>query len=77
MKGFMRVSVGIETTPEEVQALEHAKALKSEPLPAEVEARFARLAEESIRKQKEIEAADRVDFETYRQKYLSPESLRA
>ena len=35
----------------------------------------ARLAEESIRKQKEIEAAERVDFETYRQKYLSPESL--
>jgi len=58
------------------QSLAHAKALKSEPLPAEVEARFARLAEDSIRKQKEIEAADRVDFETYRQKYLSPESLR-
>jgi glutamate--cysteine ligase len=58
------------------QSLAHAKALKSEPLPAEVEARFARLAEESIRKQREIEAADRVDFETYRQKYLSPESLR-
>src|SRR5712692_4895709 len=58
------------------RSLEHAKTLRSEPLPAEVEARFARLAEESIRKQKEIEAADRVDFETYRQKYLSHESLR-
>jgi len=58
------------------QSLEHAKALRSEPLPAGVEARFARLAEESIRKQREIEAADRVDFETYRQKYLSHESLR-
>ena len=58
------------------QSLEHAKTLRSEPLPAEVEARFARLAEESIRKQREIEAADRVDFETYRQKYLSHESLR-
>jgi len=57
-------------------SLEHAKTLRSEPLPAEVEARFARLAEESIRKQKEIEASERVDFETYRQKYLSPESLR-
>jgi len=57
-------------------SLEHAKTLRSEPLPAEIEARFARLAEESIRKQKEIEAAERVDFETYRQKYLSPESLR-
>jgi glutamate--cysteine ligase len=57
-------------------SLEHAKTLRSEPLPAEIEARFARLAEESIRKQKETEAAERVDFETYRQKYLSPESLR-
>jgi glutamate--cysteine ligase len=58
------------------RSLEHAKTLRSEPLPAETEARFARIAEESIRKQKEIEAADRVDFETYRQKYLSAESLR-
>jgi len=58
------------------RSLEHAIALRSEPLPAEIEARFARLAEESIRKQQEIEAADRVDFETYRQKYLSHESLR-
>jgi glutamate--cysteine ligase len=57
-------------------SLEHAKTLRSEPLPAEVEARFARLAEESIRKQKESEASERVDFETYRRKYLSPESLR-
>jgi len=57
-------------------SLDHAKTLRGEPLPAEIEARFARLAEESIRKQKEIEAAERVDFETYRQKYLSPESLR-
>ncbi len=57
-------------------SLEHAKTLRSEPLPAEIEARFARLAEESIRKQKETEAGERVDFETYRQKYLSPESLR-
>ncbi len=58
------------------RSLAHAKTLRSEPLPADVEARFARLAEESIRKQKEIEAADRVDFEAYRQKYLSSESLR-
>jgi glutamate--cysteine ligase len=58
------------------RSLEHAKTLRSEPLPAETEARFARLAKESIRKQKEIEAADKVPFETYRQKYLSHESLR-
>jgi len=58
------------------RSLEHRSALQSEPLPPEAEARFARAAEESIRKQQEIEAADRVDFETYRQQYLSHESLR-
>jgi len=58
------------------RSLEHARALRSEPLPKQVEARFVRLAEESIRKQREIEAADKVDFETYRQRYLSHESLR-
>jgi len=42
-----------------------------------VEERFARLAEESIAKQKKIEASDRIDFETYRQRYLNPELLRA
>ena len=58
------------------RSLEHAKTLRSEPLPAEAEARFARLAEESIGKQREIEAADKIPFETYRQRYLSHESLR-
>jgi glutamate--cysteine ligase len=58
------------------RSLEHRRALKSEPLPAEVEARFTRLAEKSIRVQREIEAADKVPFETFRQRYLSHESLR-
>jgi len=58
------------------RSLEHAGMLRSEPLPNEVEARFAGLAEESIRKQRETEAADKVDFETYRRRYLSHESLR-
>ena len=58
------------------RSLEHRAVLQSEPLSPEAEARFTRAAEESIRKQKEIEAADKVDFETYRQKYLSHESLR-
>jgi glutamate--cysteine ligase len=47
------------------------------PLRAQDEERFARLAKESLEKQKKIEAADRVDFETYRQRYLNPELLRA
>ncbi len=59
-----------------VRSLEHATTLRGEPLSAEIEARFTHLAEDSIAKQREIEAADKVDFETYRQRYLSPESLR-
>ncbi len=59
------------------RSLEHAKVLRNEPLSSEVEARFARLAEESMKKQKEIEASDEIPFETYRQRYLSHESLRA
>ena len=58
------------------RSLEHRRTLESEPLPAEVEARFARLAEKSIRVQREIEAADKIPFETFRQRYLSHESLR-
>jgi len=58
------------------KSLEHRSALQSEPLPAELEARFTRLAEESIAKQGEIEAADKIPFETFRQRYLSHESLR-
>jgi hypothetical protein len=58
------------------RSLEHKRTLQSDPLPAEAEARFEKLARESIAKQREIEAADSVPFETYRQRYLSPESLQ-
>jgi glutamate--cysteine ligase len=58
------------------RSVEHRRTLDSEPLPADAEALFARLAKESIAKQREIEAADKIPFETFRQKYLSPESLR-
>jgi len=58
------------------RSLEHAKTLRSEPLSAEVDARFARMAKDSIKKQREIEASDKIPFETYRQRYLSHESLR-
>jgi len=59
-----------------VKSLEHRRTLQSEPLPAEVEALFTRLAEKSIRVQREIEAADKIPFETFRQRYLSRESLQ-
>ena len=39
--------------------------------------RYAQMAAESIAAQRRIEAADTVDFETYRQQYLAPQSLCA
>ena len=36
---------------------------------------FARLAEESLVRQREIESADTVPFEVYRQQYLDPGRL--
>jgi glutamate--cysteine ligase len=59
------------------ESLSHRGTLLGIRMKAEVEERFARLAAESIEKQKKIEAADRVDFETYRQRYLNPDLLRA
>ena len=53
----------------------HRRAMLSEPLPAEAEARFARMAEASLAKQREIEAADTLPFEEYRRRYLSPGTL--
>jgi glutamate--cysteine ligase len=59
------------------ESLSHRGTLLGIPLKPEVEERFARLAKESLEKQRKIEASDRVDFETYRQCYLNPELLRA
>ena len=59
------------------ESLSHRGTLLGIPLKPDVEDRFARLAAESLEKQKKIEASDRVDFETYRQRYLNPELLRA
>ena len=46
------------------------------PFPAEEQARFMALAQESIEQQKNIEAADTMPFEIYRQAYLATERLR-
>jgi glutamate--cysteine ligase len=59
------------------ESLSHRGTLLGIPLKPEAEERFARLAEESLARQKKIEASDRVDFETYRQRYLDPELLQA
>ena len=52
------------------QSLQHRIALQSLTLRAEVAQRFARLAEVSLAEQRQIEAADTVPFETFRQQYL-------
>jgi glutamate--cysteine ligase len=58
-----------------IQSTLHKGTLKSLELSREVRERFARLAEESHAKQREYEAADTVDFETFRQQYLAHELL--
>ena len=59
------------------ESLSHRGTLLGIPLKPQVEERFARLANESVQKQRKIESLDRIDFETYRQRYLNPELLRA
>ncbi len=57
------------------QSRAHRETILRLPLPPEVAAGFARLAEESIAEQRRIEVADTVPFETYRQQYLAPVRL--
>ncbi len=59
-----------------IESTLHKGTLRTLDLPREVRERFARLADESLMKQREIEAADDVDFETFRQRYLAHDSLR-
>ena len=54
----------------------HKATLQHRELPREVRERFARLAQESILKQRELETADHLDFETFRQRYLAADLLR-
>ena len=58
------------------ESLRHAERLRSLALPAENEMRLVHLAAESLAEQMRIEAGDKVDFETFRQKYLSPDLLK-
>ena len=57
------------------QSERHRRSLQALPISAEVEVRYARMAEESLAAQRRIEAADQVPFETYRQQYLSKDLL--
>ena len=58
------------------ESARHAAYHRGLPLDPAAEARFAHLAAESLAEQARIEAGDRVDFETFRRNYLSPELLR-
>ena len=57
------------------QSLRHRDAITGLPLSDDVAARFARLAEESRARQREIEAADTLPFEAFRQEYMDPRRL--
>jgi glutamate--cysteine ligase len=58
------------------ESLLHRATLLNLPLPPRIEDDFANLARASAAKQRQIEAADRIDFETYRQRYLDPQNLK-
>jgi glutamate--cysteine ligase len=58
-----------------VESTLHKAYLQGLELPREVLDRFGRLAECSLERQREIEAADKVPFEAWRQKYLSHDNL--
>ena len=57
------------------QSQRHRDAIWKLPYSSDVAERFARLAEGSLVKQRQIEAADTIPFEIYRQQYLAPERL--
>lgn len=59
-----------------VESTLHKAALQHLELPKAVREHFARLAAESLVRQRELEAADEVDFETFRQRYLAADLLR-
>ncbi len=57
------------------RSLRHRRELLELPLPSEVEARYTRMAAESVHAQRAIEAADNMPFEAYRQQYLAQDLM--
>src|SRR5712671_4548709 len=57
------------------QSLLHRGSLRGMPWPPELEEFFEELTEKSLAEQRRIEAADSLDFETYRRKYLAHDTL--
>jgi glutamate--cysteine ligase len=59
----------------QAQSLQTRAHFRAQPLPADERARFEAQARESIAERMAIEAADTVDFESWRRAYLAPERL--
>src|SRR5436190_2119102 len=59
-----------------IESTAHKATLQHLELPREVRERFTRLAQESTLQQRELEAADQLDFESFRQRYLSYDQLK-
>jgi len=59
-----------------IESTLHKAMIQHLEFPREVRERFSRLASESLLKQRELEAADEIDFETFRQRYLAHDLLR-
>ncbi len=57
-------------------SLQHQRTLLGERLPVELAEHYALAVKESIEKQRIIEADDTLPFESFRQEFLSPDSLR-
>jgi glutamate--cysteine ligase len=51
------------------------EALLRDPLPADAQARYERMARESLDEQRSIEAAESLSFDDFRRDYLSPHRL--
>ena len=58
------------------ESLLHRGSLAGTPLPPKVAQQFGAAARASLAEQRDIEASDRVDFETYRRQYLDPSKLK-
>jgi glutamate--cysteine ligase len=58
-----------------MQSQQARNALMKLPYPPQIEYRFRQLAEESVREQERIEAADTMPFESFRRDYLSLKQL--
>ncbi len=57
------------------QSERHRNTLLELPLAPQLEAKYAQLAEDSLRAQRQAERADTVPFETYRQQYLTQDLM--